>query len=435
MGCRGLRGLALANAGGMRGVRSNRRVVLTGIGVVAPNGIGKAEFWRTLAAGESGIGRITHFDTKGYPASVAGIIKDFDLRRYVDGPSVRPHRMARHTQLGLAASALALKDAGMTSAFLRSIAPLQIVLGVSSGGVDVIGGAQELLMTKGPMGVKPHMVGACQPHAVASAVASLLQIEVRILTVSTACAAGLDAVSQACDHIRSGRADLVLTGGADSPTSALGVAAFCAAGLVPSLNGEDPRTVSRPFDRLRKGGIMAEGACILVIERLENALARGARPYLEFLGSGDSVDAPGTESGSGMSASMGEALTHSCLRASDVDYVCAHGPSDPVLDRVESQAIRAVLGSRADSVPVSSIKGVTGNPLSAAGPMELAACALMFLNGRIPPTANYTDPDPACDLDYVSEGARRARPGRVLVNVHGLGGGNSSIVVRRGPDA
>ncbi len=402
---------------------------------MAPNGIGKADFWRTLAAGQSGIDRITHFDASDYPIRVAGIVKDFDLRRYVDATSVRPNRMARHTQLGVAASALALKDAGLTSAFLESIAPLQIVMGVSSGGVDVIGGAQELLMTKGPKGVKPHMVGACQPHAVANAVAAILQIPVRILTVSTACAAGLDAVSHACEHIRAGKADLVLTGGADSPTSALGVAAFCAAGLVPSLNGEDPRTVSRPFDRLRKGGIMAEGACILVIERLENALARGARPYLEFLGGADSVDAPGSESGSGLSDSMQEALTNACLRPADVDYVCAHGPSDLVLDRVETKAIRVVLGARADTVPVSSIKGVTGNPLSAAGPLELAACALMFQNGVIPPTANYTDPDPACDLDYVGEGARRARVRRALVNVHGLGGGNSSVVVGRGPDA
>jgi 3-oxoacyl-[acyl-carrier-protein] synthase II len=245
----------------------------------------------------------------------------------------------------------------------------------------------------------------------------------------------LDAVASACDHIRSGHADLVITGGADSPTSALGVAAFCAAGIIPSLNGEDPRTVSRPFDRLRKGGIMAEGACILVVERLENAIARGAVPYLEFLGAGDSVDGPGTEGGSGFVHSMQEALNNSCLRPDDVDYVCAHGPSDLVLDRVETQSIRTVFRDRADGIPVSSIKGVTGNPLSAAGPMELAACAMMFGSGLIAPTANYTEADPACDLDYVGEGARRSRVRRALVNVHGLGGGNSSVVVARGPDA
>jgi 3-oxoacyl-[acyl-carrier-protein] synthase II len=396
---------------------------------VAPNGIGKADFWRTLAAGQSGIDWITHFDAAKYPTRIAGIVKDFDLSRFVDG-RVRPNRMARHTQLGLAAATLAIKDAALDPKHLASHAPVRLVTGVSTGAVDMIERAKENLIARGPARIAPYIVGASQPHAIACAISGILGVDVRMLTISTACAAGLDAVAQASELIRRGKADLVITGGADSATNALMVAAFCSSGLVPSSNGKDPRGVSRPFDRGRTGGIMAEGACMLILEDSVGAMARGAVPYLEIVGAGDSVDSAGSEPASGLLASMRDALTNACLRPEDVDYVCAHGPSDLIMDRVESAMIRELFGPHAERLPVSSIKGVTGNPLSAAGPLEIAACALAMREGWIPPTANYSDPDPECDLDYVGEGARRAVLRHALINLHGLGGSNSSLVVK-----
>lgn len=409
-------------------MRARPRVVLTGIGVIAPNGIGKNEFWRTLLAGESGIDHITHFDSTDYPIHIVGAVKDFHLDQFVDA-TLRANRLARHTQLGVAAATLAIKDAGLSQKYISAHTPVQLVLGVSTGAVDMIERAKEHLIARGPTRVAPYIVGASQPHAIACAISRVLGVDVRMLTVSTACTAGLDAVAQANDMIRRGKADMVITGGADSATNALMVAAFCSSGLVPSTNGEDPKTVSRPFDRARTGGIMAEGACILILENSIGALARGAVPYLEILGSGDSVDSVGTESASGLLTSMRQALANTCLRPEDIDYICAHGPSDLIMDRVETAMIREAFGTYADQLPVSSIKGVTGNPLAAAGPLEVATCAMAMREGWIPPTANYRDPDPDCDLDYVGEGARKVVLRHALINLHGLGGSNSSLVV------
>jgi 3-oxoacyl-[acyl-carrier-protein] synthase II len=414
------------------GASMNRdcRVVISGIGIVAPNGIGLDAFWRSLLAGESGIDRITGFDASQFPISIAGEVKNFNLADFFEN-GMRPHRLARHTQLALAATKLALEDAGLTREMLLRHAPLPVVMGVSNGAVDMIERGKASLIHRGPSRVSPHTVGGCQPHAIAVALVELLGVGASMMTVSSACAAGLDAVAQAYEMIRSGRTDMVITGGADSATNELTVASFHAAGMVPSLNGEDPRKVSRPFDRCRKGGIMAEGAGIVILERLDNVLARGGHPWLEIHGYGTSVDAGNDEPAAGLEVSMRRAMTNAMLPAGEIDYICAHGPSDPVIDRVETDVIRKVMGRRAYQIPVTSIKGSTGNPLSAAGPHELATCALIVRDGVVPPTTNYEYADPECDLDYVAEGPRRMDVGTALLNLHGLGGGNSSMIVSR----
>jgi len=233
----------------------------------------------------------------------------------------------------------------------------------------------------------------------------------------------------AASAIQSGRAEIAIAGGADAPLTSSTCAAF-GAGRLLSCRNDDPLHASRPFDRDRDGGVLGEGAGVLVLESLAHARARGARIWMEVCGGATHPDAVGTPASDGMGTCMTLALANARLDGRAIDYVCAHGPSDPVIDRVETAMIRRVLGPHAYRIPVSSIKGVTGNPLAAAGPMELIACALAMRDDLIPPTANYTTPDPACDLDYVPH-ARRYRLEHALVNVHGMGGGNTTLVVRR----
>lgn len=406
------------------------RVVISGIGVVAPNGVGLKAFWRSLLAGESGIDHISGFDASQHPIRIAGEISEFSLSDYLP-EVIRPKRLARQTQLALAATKLALDDSGLNADTLAGSAPIPIIMGVGSAAIDLIERCKSQFDKKGPMRAIPYAVSGCQPHAIASEIATFLNLDTSILTISSACGAGLDAVAQACAVIQSGKADIAITGGADSPTTELTVASFFAAGLAPSLNGDDPRTVSRPFDRRRKGGIIAEGAGVIILERLENVLARGGRPWLEIQGYGMSVDRAGYEPASGLAVSMEQAMADSLKGQKTIDYICAHGPSDPVIDRVETEMIKRVMGLRAYGIPVTSIKGATGNPLSAAGPHELATCALIMRNGEVPPTTNYEHSDPECDLDYVQEGPRRMDVQTALINLHGLGGGNSSMIVSK----
>jgi len=408
------------------------RVVITGMGVLAANGSGLEAFWKSILFCESGIGPITSFDAADYPIRVAGEVKHFDIRHYFNG-AVKPKRLGRHTQLCLAATKMAMDDADCTSESMNGFSPIPIVIGVSSSAMDVVEKGKDTWQTKGIERISSYTVSSSQPHAVASEIANQFGIEAQTQTISSACHAGLDAIGIGAEMVRKGRADIVIAGGTDSPTSSLGVALMGASGLSPLTGEIDPRMLSRPFDRDRQGGIIAEGAGVLILENFENAMARGASIYAEISGYGTCNDAPGEEHGSGLETSLAEALANSRRRPVDVDYVCAHGPSDPVVDRVETHAIKKVLGREAYRVPVSSVKGVTGNPLSAAGPMEVMAAALSIRDGIVPPTANYSNRDPECDLDYVPLKARKVPVDVAAVNVHGLGGGNSSLVLEKAP--
>ena len=405
-----------------------QRVVVTGLGVLAPNGIGVDEFWRTLVAGRSGIKAITCFDASKLKCRIAGEISDFDPQDFLGGRQELP-RVARNTQLALTATSMAVADAKLELSREREASPVPVVIGVSTSCMDVIEAGVAQANESGGQFAKPYMVTASPPHSVSSLVARELGVNTRVQTLSSACAAGLDAVAAAAAVIRSGHADVAITGGSDAPLTLSGFASFAATGLLSGRN-DDPAKASRPFDLERDGGVLSEGAGIMVLENYEHALARGVRPYLEVRGFGTGFDTNGHPPLTGLADTMAMALANSGLRPEAIDYICAHGPSDAAQDRVETETIKKVWGQRAYRVPVGSIKGVTGNPLAAAGPLQIIACALAMRRGVLPQTANYEYPDPECDLDYIAGESRRSAVRWALVNSHGIGGGNSSMAVR-----
>jgi 3-oxoacyl-[acyl-carrier-protein] synthase II len=408
------------------------RVVVTGMGVLAPNGTSLEAFWRTIVRGESGIGPITAFDASEFKSRIAGEIKDFDPLQHMD-PEWKPRRMARHTQLAYAATQMALKDARFNPKTEKAGAVLPISIGVSTSAMDVLERGFRELAERGPRGVNPGVVRNCQPQAVAHLIAEKLGVETETITISSACPSGIDAVASAAARIRSGDVDVAIAGGADSHVTPLAMASFASAGL-SSFANDDPLHASRPYDAASDSGVISEGACIVILENLDRALARGVTPYLEVSGYSAQSDCDPNEPCGGLEFTMRLALANASRDVEDIDYICSYGPGHPLLDLAEVKMIRRVFGPLADHVPVSSIKGVTGNPLAAAGPFQLVSCALAFKHNMIPPTANHEAPNFGCDLDFVPKTARKAHLTTALVNVRGLGGGNSSMIVERIPD-
>jgi 3-oxoacyl-[acyl-carrier-protein] synthase II len=409
-------------------IRRNR-VVVTGMGILAPNGIGLEAFWESLLAGRSGIGPITLFDASSLKSQIAGEVKGFDPFHYIE-PELKPKRMARHTQFAYAATMMALKDAGLEINGTDLPSPTPVIVGVSTSAMDIIERAISDFDRRGFTGMSPTAISALKPQAAANVIADRIGARAHAATISSACPSGLDALASAASSIASGEAELAITGGADAPLTLHTVAAFIASGLTVPHNGE-PERASRPFDFTRESGVLAEGAGMFVLENLERAEARGARIYLEISGYGAQRDSDPSQPGCGLRESMELALANAGCAKNQVDYISAYGPGDPVLDAAEVQFIKDVFGKRAYSIPISSIKGVTGNPLAAGGPLQLAACALAMRDQLIPPTANYQIADPNCDLDVVPSGPRRANIRRALLNVRGLGGSASSLVMDR----
>src|SRR5436309_7083196 len=405
------------------------RVVITGMGILAPNGIGNDEFWESLVTGRSGIGPITLFDASDLKSRIAGEVKNFDPHDYIE-PELKPKRMARHTQFAYAATMLALEDAGLEISEADLPSPTPIVVGVSTSAMDIIERSISDFDRRGGNGMSPTAVGALTPQAAANAIADRIGARAHAATVSSACPSGLDALAIAATMIESGAAELAIAGGADAPITKHTFAAFIATGMSSCRNGE-PERASRPFDLERDSGVISEGAGMFVLEDLERAEARGARPYLEINGYARQRDDIPENPGSGLLGSMRLALANSSRSIDAIDYICAYGPGHPVLDAAEVRYIKEVFGERAYSMPISSIKGVTGNPLAAGGPLQLAACALSFRDQVIAPTTNCELPDPECDLDFVPSRARKAKLNCILMNVRGLGGSASSLVVDR----
>jgi len=405
------------------------RVVITGIGVLAPNGIGLEPFWKSLLLGRSGIGPITFFDATDLKSRIAGEVKNFDPLDYMDS-EMKPYRMARHTQLAYAATMMAIEDAGLRISEDDLPSPTPVVVGVSTSAMDIIENSISAFERHGLRGISPAAVGALTPQAAANVIADRIGANAHATTVSSACPSGLDAVAVAAKMIQSGDAELAIAGGADAPITKHTFAAFTATGLSSCRNGE-PERASRPFDLSRDSGVISEGAGMFVLENLERAEARGARAYLEICGYARQRDHAPEAPGSGLVETMRLALANASRTTDDVDYISAYGPGHPVLDAAEVRYIKEVFGHRAYSVPISSIKGVTGNPLAAGGPMQIAACALSFRDQIIAPTANYEVADPECDLDFVPNRARKQRLDCILMNVRGLGGSTSSLVVER----
>ncbi|PZR74452.1 MAG: beta-ketoacyl-[acyl-carrier-protein] synthase II [Chthoniobacterales bacterium] len=404
------------------------RVVVTGMGVVAANGIGLDAFWSSLVAGRSGVGPITRFDATAFKSRIAGEVKDFEPLDYID-PKFKPKRMARHTQFALAAMKMALADADYEPAKYFIDHPIPVMLGVSTTAMDILEDCWSDLSRRGPRGVSAGVVD-CQPQAATQMLTMALGISARATTIASACPSGLDAIACAAAMIRQGEADMAVAGGTDATITPLSMASFAAAGLSSTRNTE-PERASRPFDLLRDSGVISEGAGMLILENYETAIARGVLPYLEIVGYGSQGDNYGSDELFGLGQTMRMALDCAGKTPEDIDYICAYGPGHPALDIVETDMIKRVFRHRAYSVPISSIKGVTGNALSAAGPHQVITCGLCFKHNIIPPTANHEFPDPRCDLDYVAGRFRNRKINTALINVRGLGGGNSSLVVQR----
>jgi len=406
-----------------------RRTVVTGIGVVAPNAIGKKPFWKALTEGKSGIKSITRFDVSSYTTQIAGEIQDFDPTEYMSPKDVRRTSLA--TQFAIAAAKMAISD---TQLQFEDKDRLGVVMGVSSSATDVIEAYHSVFMEKGVSRVNPFGITAILPSAAANNIAITFGCRGTVITISTSCAAGADAIGYAFRDISLGKDDVIIAGGTESQITPFGLAMFVAPRIM-SMRNDDPEGASRPFDRTRDGGILSEGAGILILEELEHALNRGAHIYAELLGYASRADGvaspePGMPD-TGIQRSMSMALDDAEVSPDEIDYICAHGPSD-VFDRVETIAIKKVLGRHAHEIPVSSIKSMIGNPLSAAGPLQLIASIMVFERGIIPPTINFEYPDVDCDLDYVPKKAKKSdNINTILINSHGFGGVNSSIIIRK----
>jgi 3-oxoacyl-[acyl-carrier-protein] synthase II len=388
-------------------------------------------FWESLLASKSGIGPITHFDATGFKSQIAGEVKRFDPLHFIE-PELKPKRMARHTQLAYAAAMMALKDAQIDLKKTKLPNPVPVLIGVSLNSMDVLERALAAVRDLGPNRASPSSTAALIPQAPANVIADRIGTSAHATTVSSACPSGLDAVADAVQQIQEGRVEMAVAGGTDAPITPLAVASAIASGLISSTDFE-PSKASRPFDSSRHYGVLSEGACVFILENAERAAARGVTPYMEITGFAKRRDYDSSRPCCGFVESITLALANGQHRHDEIDHICAYGPSDRVLDAAEVKYIKQVFGEHAYRIPVTSIKGVTGNALAAAGPFQLAACALSMRDQMIAPTTNFENGDEDCDLDFVPFTPRRAKIDYALINVRGLGGGATSVVVRRCP--
>jgi len=404
--------------------------VVTGLGVMAPNGIDLTTFWKSLLEGESGIDTITAFDTEGFRSTIAGEVTDYDPAKHLP-PGANPKRMSRTSQLGLCAALSALEDANIDLTHAHQNHPIDIVFGAGLGAaVDMIHHASVSVTKKGARAASPLLITAASPQATPVVIAENIGAPARIHTISTTCASGLDAIGHGASLVQSGKSDIVIAGGADSALSKVPFANMISAGLASTKNTA-PKTASRPFDRDGDSGVLSEGAGVIIIESLTRAIAREQTPYFEITGYGSAIDRQDTDSGSGYHYSMVQALENAPLYPWEIDYICAWAPGHPVLDKAETDMIKKTFDSYAKDIPVSSIKGVTGNPFAAAGPLQVACCALAMRENKIPPTANCDNPRDGFNLNLVTKSPLIKKLNSALINAHGVGGGNSSLIVER----
>ena len=413
----------------MRGLRA--RVVVTGMGALSPLGESVEELWNGLVEGRSGIGLMTLCDPSDFPCKIAGEVTGFDPRQFVDGREAR--RMARFSQLAVAAAGLAVEDAGLDLS-REDPERLGVVMGNGNGGFPTTEENARILVAKGGMRVSPFFIPMILPNMAAANVSRLYGLKGYTSTVITACAAGNQAIGDAVEAIRRGVAEVVLGGGCEAGISHLGLGGFNVIKALTRQN-DPPERASRPFDATRDGFVPAEGAAILVLERLEHAIDRGADILAEVVGYGVSSDAfhavQPDEDGAGAARAMRWALEDACIGPDEVSYINAHGTSTPKNDMVETLAIKTAFGERAAKVPISSTKSMIGHTLGGAGALEAVACVETIRSGVIHPTINYEEPDPDCDLDYVPNVAREQEVETVLSNSFGFGGQNACLVFRR----
>jgi 3-oxoacyl-[acyl-carrier-protein] synthase II len=409
------------------------RVVVTGIGLVTPVGVGTLEPWAALLSGESGIGPITRFDATGFRVRIAGEVKGWDGARWIEKKRLK--EMDRFTEFALGATSLAVADAGLE--LTEGERPRAgCFVGVGLGGLPALERTKETLLAKGPEKVSPYTIPAIISNLAAGQVAMAHHLEGPSYCTTSACSSGAHAIGEAAQWIRLGKADVMIAGGAEATISPVGIAGFEAM-FALSRRNDDPRRASRPFDRGRDGFVCGEGAAILVLESMDRAVRRRARVYAELTGYGASTDAyhitqPAPQH-RGAQRAMRMALDDARVAPDTVDYVNAHGTSTPVGDVEESRAIAAVFGAHATGKDlwVSSTKSMMGHLLGAAGAVETAVCALAVAKACVPPTINLVDPDPECTLDFVPNTARRRPVRHAMNNSFGFGGTNCALLLSR----
>ena len=408
-----------------------KRVVITGIGIVSPIGIGKDDFINGLLEGKSGAGIITYFDPSPYPTQIACEVKNFNPENYIDKKKVR--RTDKFVHFALAAAKMAMEDSKLDLT-KEDFSRIGVIIGSGIGGVQTIETEYKVLLEKGPKRVSPFLI----PMEIINMASGEIAIEYGFTGpnygVVSACASSGNAIGDALRLIRYGDADVIITGGSEAGITPLSLAGFCSARALSQRN-DQPEKASRPFDKNRDGFVMGEGAGIIVLETLEHAINRNAKIYAELCGYGATDDAyhitapnPNAESAA---RAMQLALMDGDTNPEEVDYINAHGTSTQLNDKTETLAIKKVFGERAYKIPISSTKSMTGHLLGAAGAIELIATILCMEKGYVHPTINYEEPDPECDLDYVPNKARQYKINCAISNSLGFGGHNAVLLIKR----
>lgn len=405
-----------------------RRVMVTGMGVVSPLGCTVETVWDRMVRGQSGVRPIRSFDASAFDSRIAGEVVEFNVDDFV--PKKEQRRMDPFCKYGIASAKMAVADSGLD---FSGENPWRtgVIVGSGIGGLQVLFQQSKVFMERGPSRFSPFMI----PQMITNILSGLIAIEFGVrgpnFAVVSACATATHSMGEALRIIREGDADIILAGGAEAPIMELGVGGFCAMRALSTRN-DDPTRASRPFDKDRDGFVIGEGAGTIVLEEYEHAVKRGARIYCELAGYGRTCDAfhmtAPDEQGAGAAEAMRLAVANARLDPSQIDYINAHGTSTELNDTCESRAIKAALGeANARKTMISSTKSMTGHMLGAAGAVESLACAMAIHTGVVPPTINYTTPDPDCDLDYVPNTARPAKIRACLNNSLGFGGHNASL--------
>ncbi len=408
-----------------------KRVVVTGMGAMTPLGETVDEYWSNLIQGKSGIGPMTQADPTGFPTTIAGEVRSFDPVTYIDAKEAR--RMARFAQFSVAASLRAAESAGLNAS---NMIPEEsgVVLGNGNGGLPTTEEQAHVLFERGGMKESPFFIPMILPNMAAAQISRILGLKGYSNTVITACAAGTQGIGEGAEVIRRGAAKVVFAGGTEAGICQLSLGGFSVMRAL-STNNDDPTKASRPFEANRDGFVPGEGAGILVLEEMEHAISRGANILAEIVGYGVSSDAfhpvHPDENGEGAARAMQWAIADAGLAPKDIDYINAHGTSTPVNDAIETLAIKLVFGDGAYHVPISSTKSMIGHAMGGSGGVEAVVAVKTIQTGIIHPTINYEVSDPACDLDYVPNEARKKDVSTVLSNSFGFGGQNACLVIRR----
>lgn len=409
-----------------------RRVVITGLGILAPNGKGKDEYWDALIHGLSGISRIASFDPSAFSTQIAGEVKNFDPCEYFNPKLVK--RSARFTHLGVTASKMAMADSGI-DLNKENRDRCGVCFGTTIGAEnDVFERQHRKFLESGPNAVSRLTSSELTPHITTAYICSELKITGPNTTLSSGCSTGLEVVN--CGHkmIKRGEVDVVIAGSSDAPIFPFPVSTLCVLGILSKRN-EEPEKASRPYDKDRDGMVMSEGAAAIVIEELNHALNRDADIYAEIISYASTCEAheviQADVSGQALVSALEQALIAGKLTKEEIDYICAHGNAIPVYDVAETNAFKAFFGDRAYKIPVSSIKSMTGQSFAAGGGFQVVATSLSLKNGIIPPTINLDMPDLLCDLDYVPNYARYFSTDTALINSHSVGGTHAVLILKK----